>query len=115
MGWVSLFDPERLRTLLRMPEGSRPVAILCLGRVPAFYPRPMLEQERWAERQQLRALVMDDYWNESSGSVPNGEPRAITSQLPDGKPACGRQETGEVAAGQAEAAIAAPAPIPISR
>ncbi|HEV7442651.1 MAG TPA: 5,6-dimethylbenzimidazole synthase, partial [Steroidobacteraceae bacterium] len=31
MGWVSLFEPESLRQLLRMPEGSRPVAILCLG------------------------------------------------------------------------------------
>src|SRR5271170_4760667 len=43
MGWVSLFDPDSLRQLLRMPEGSRPVAVLCLGHVREFYPRPMLE------------------------------------------------------------------------
>ena len=42
MGWVSLFDPEAVRTLLEMPEGSQPAAILCLGPVEAFYPRPML-------------------------------------------------------------------------
>ena len=31
VGWVSLFEPEALRELLRMPPGSRPVAVLCLG------------------------------------------------------------------------------------
>jgi|GEM_PF-3864331 len=32
--------------LLAMPAGARPVAILCLGYMDAFYPRPMLEQGR---------------------------------------------------------------------
>jgi 5,6-dimethylbenzimidazole synthase len=62
MGWVSMFDPEALRDLLRMPSGSRPVAILCLGRVEAFYPRPMLETEKWRPRADLASLVFDDYW-----------------------------------------------------
>jgi 5,6-dimethylbenzimidazole synthase len=63
MGWVSLFDPEKLRTLLRMPEGSRPVAVLCLGYVPAFYGQPMLEESNWARRMDLRELVKTDYWS----------------------------------------------------
>lgn len=71
MGWVSMFDPEALRALLRMPVGSRPVAILCLGRVDAFYPRPMLEMQQWRERADLASLVFEDYWpedgNEASG------------------------------------------------
>jgi 5,6-dimethylbenzimidazole synthase len=62
MGWVSLFDPEALQTLLRMPAGSRAVAVLCLGRVPAFYERPMLEQHRWADRCDINELMMTDYW-----------------------------------------------------
>lgn len=62
MGWVSMFDPEALRELLRMPQGSRPVAILCLGRVDEFYPRPMLEAQNWRERVDLSTLVFDDYW-----------------------------------------------------
>ena len=62
MGWVSLFDPDGLRQLLRMPEGSRPVAILCLGYVPEFYRRPMLEENGWAPRADLRDLVKIDYW-----------------------------------------------------
>lgn len=64
MGWVSLFEPESLRQLLRMPEGSRPVAILCLGYVPEFYRRPMLEETEWAERLDLKDLVKTDYWLE---------------------------------------------------
>jgi 5,6-dimethylbenzimidazole synthase len=62
MGWVSLFDPEALRELLRMPVGSRPVAILCLGRVDAFYERPMLETRGWRARIDLSNLVFEDHW-----------------------------------------------------
>jgi len=62
MGWVSLFEPESVRQLLRMPEGSRPVAILCLGYVPEFYRRPMLEESGWAQRADLQELVKIDYW-----------------------------------------------------
>jgi 5,6-dimethylbenzimidazole synthase len=62
MGWVSLFEPESLRELLRMPQGSRPVAVLCLGYVPEFYPRPMLEIAGWAERRSLSMLVHTNYW-----------------------------------------------------
>jgi 5,6-dimethylbenzimidazole synthase len=64
MGWVSLFDPEALRRLIHMPEGSRPVAVLCLGYVPEFYPRPMLEEAHWAHRLDLKDLIQTDYWDE---------------------------------------------------
>jgi 5,6-dimethylbenzimidazole synthase len=69
MGWVSLFDPEALRQLVRMPEGSRPVAVLCLGYIAAFYPRPMLEEVGWARRFDLKDMVQTDYWNEG-GDTP---------------------------------------------
>jgi 5,6-dimethylbenzimidazole synthase len=62
MGWVSLFEPEALRQLLRMPDGSRPVAVLCLGRVAEFYPRPLLELTDWAHGRDLASLVHTDYW-----------------------------------------------------
>jgi 5,6-dimethylbenzimidazole synthase len=64
LGWVSLFDPDALRQLIRMPEGSRPVAVLCLGYVPAFYPRPMLEAAGWADRTDLDEFVHIDVWKE---------------------------------------------------
>ncbi|MGM0411875.1 MAG: 5,6-dimethylbenzimidazole synthase [Pseudomonadota bacterium] len=62
MGWVSLFDPEALRRELAIPEGGRPVALLCLGHVDAFYDRPMLEQEGWDRRRPLEELVHTDAW-----------------------------------------------------
>jgi 5,6-dimethylbenzimidazole synthase len=68
MGWVSLFDPEELRRLIHMPEGSRPVAVLCLGYVPTFYPRPMLEEADWAHRLNLKNMVQTDYWTEENGA-----------------------------------------------
>jgi 5,6-dimethylbenzimidazole synthase len=66
MGWVSLFDPEALRQLLRMPVGSRPIAILCLGYVPQFYRQPMLEEAHWARRVDWKELVKVDYWTTDS-------------------------------------------------
>lgn len=62
MGWVSLFDPVELGRLLSMPGDARPIAVLCLGHVDAFYDRPMLEQEHWAERLPLESLVGTDAW-----------------------------------------------------
>ncbi|SHN01103.1 5,6-dimethylbenzimidazole synthase [Phytopseudomonas punonensis] len=62
MGWVSLFDPAALADLLGMPPGSKPVAVLCLGPVPAFYPAPMLVQEGWAQVRPLSELLFQDRW-----------------------------------------------------
>jgi 5,6-dimethylbenzimidazole synthase len=65
MGWVSLFEPDALRQLLRMPNDSRPVAILCLGYVREFYPRPMLEMQNWTRGCGIESLVHTDYWSQS--------------------------------------------------
>ena len=62
LGWVSIFDPEAVRGILRMPAGAKPVAILCLGHVEQFYDAPMLEIEGWAERKPLRECVFENYW-----------------------------------------------------
>jgi 5,6-dimethylbenzimidazole synthase len=62
LGWVSIFDPEAVSGILRMPPGARPVAILCLGHVEQFYDAPMLEIEGWAERKPLRECVFENYW-----------------------------------------------------
>ena len=59
LGWVSIFDPLELARLLGMPAGARPVAILCIGHVEAFYPRPMLEMEQWAERMPIEAVMAE--------------------------------------------------------
>ncbi|WLQ13618.1 5,6-dimethylbenzimidazole synthase [Hahella aquimaris] len=62
MGWVSLFDPVELAALLQCPEGSEPIAILCLGHVDKFYDAPMLQQENWSQRKELQELVWFNQW-----------------------------------------------------
>ena len=62
MGWVSLFEPAELARLLGLPDGSEPVAVLCLGPVTEFYDRPMLEEVGWATPRPLTELVSVDGW-----------------------------------------------------
>ncbi|HET9876388.1 MAG TPA: 5,6-dimethylbenzimidazole synthase [Mycobacterium sp.] len=62
MGWVSLFDPQRLARLLAMPADAEPVAILCLGPVPEFPDRPALEIDNWAQRRPLAEFVWENSW-----------------------------------------------------
>ncbi len=64
MGWVSIFSPEQLAKLLQMPEGSKPIAVLCLGPVKAFYDEPMLQTEKWARRAALADMVFEDRWGQ---------------------------------------------------
>ncbi len=63
LGWVSLFDPETLRTLCDMPEGSKPIAVLCLGHVKDFYPAPMLEIEEWDKRKPVADILYENKWD----------------------------------------------------
>jgi 5,6-dimethylbenzimidazole synthase len=64
MGWVSLFDPQALAELLAMPPGSKPLAVLCLGPVEAFYEAPMLVQQGWARPRPLHELLFENRWGE---------------------------------------------------
>lgn len=62
LGWVSLFRPNDVIDLLKMPEGSQPIAILCLGHVDEFYDEPMLQKENWAKRGNVKNYVMENMW-----------------------------------------------------
>ena len=64
MGWVSLFEPQALADLLKLPVGAKPLAVLCLGPVQAFYPAPMLVLEGWAQARPLDELLYENFWGE---------------------------------------------------
>jgi 5,6-dimethylbenzimidazole synthase len=64
MGWVSIFDPVRLGSLLAMPDDAEAVAILCLGPVPDFPPRPQLEIDHWTLGRPLNEFVSENGWAE---------------------------------------------------
>jgi len=62
-GWVSMFDPQRLRDIVGMPEGSQPIAVLCVGQVHEFYTAPMLELEKWDQRRPLNEILFENRWD----------------------------------------------------
>lgn len=72
MGWVSLFDPRALAELLSMPAGAHPVAVLCIGHVDAFYPKPMLELEAWAARMPLSEILAENAWPAAEDAAGQG-------------------------------------------
>ena len=62
VGWVSIVDPVRLRTLLRIPDHILLVAYLCLGYVDRFASEPELERAGWESRVPLRSAVCYDQY-----------------------------------------------------
>lgn len=70
LGWVSFFDPQALAALLALPVGTRPLGILCIGRVPAFYPRPMFEDAGWGQRLPLSHVLFENHWPAGDTGTP---------------------------------------------
>jgi len=64
VGWVSILDPARLRSLLRIPDHILLVAYLCLGYVDQFATKPELERSGWEKRIPLQAAVCYDAYSE---------------------------------------------------
>lgn len=62
LGWVSMFDPARVGALLQLPPKAQPIALLCIGPVPDFYDRPLLEMEGWRFGKPLEDLAFVDRW-----------------------------------------------------
>jgi 5,6-dimethylbenzimidazole synthase len=70
LGWVSMFEPQALAALLRLPVGAQPLALLCLGPVPAFYDAPMLELSGWRQGRPLAEFVHIDGWSDEGVPPP---------------------------------------------
>ncbi|GAW37021.1 5,6-dimethylbenzimidazole synthase [Roseovarius sp. A-2] len=62
MGWVSIFRPEDLRAILRLPEHVEIVAYLCLGYVSELFDGPELAARGWRQRLELDSLIMNERW-----------------------------------------------------
>lgn len=70
LGWVSFFEPAALARLFAMPEGARPIAILCIGPVARFPERPMLETLGWGARLVLDEVVFENAWPTDARPTP---------------------------------------------
>lgn len=63
VGWVSIMDKQKLKTLLRIPDRIEVVAYLCVGYVSHFYDEPELQVKGWEHRANLENLVTTDQWD----------------------------------------------------
>jgi 5,6-dimethylbenzimidazole synthase len=63
VGWVSILEPARLRSALKIPAEITPVAYLCLGYVQAFATEPELEQAGWEKRVDLQSVLSFDRYD----------------------------------------------------
>jgi 5,6-dimethylbenzimidazole synthase len=64
VGWVSILDLDRLRSLLGIPAELVPIAYLCVGYVSEFPAEPELQSVGWESRESLARLIHFDRWGE---------------------------------------------------
>lgn len=64
VGWVTLFRPEDLATLLHLPDGVTTLGWLCVGYPDERQPAPGLERAGWSRRLSLDDVVMAERWPE---------------------------------------------------
>jgi 5,6-dimethylbenzimidazole synthase len=67
VGWVSILDFDRLRSVLAIPPDITIVAYLCIGYVSEFPAAPALETVGWETRENLDRLIHFDRWNGRDG------------------------------------------------
>jgi 5,6-dimethylbenzimidazole synthase len=66
VGWVSIFDHDRLKDHLGIPETVEVVAYLCVGYVDQLYTSPELQVKGWREKIPLDKLIYRERWPEAS-------------------------------------------------
>jgi 5,6-dimethylbenzimidazole synthase len=66
VGWVSIFDHDRLKRHLGIPDTVEIVAYLCVGHVTELYTVPELAAKGWRDRIALDRLVFAERWPEAS-------------------------------------------------
>ncbi|MHA4810657.1 5,6-dimethylbenzimidazole synthase [Flavitalea flava] len=57
MGWVSILNPEKVKTILNAPAGNQLVAYLCIGYVDKFLTQPELVILQWEKRKEKDKVV----------------------------------------------------------
>ena len=76
--WPIALSPASLADALDVPRGWTFIAYLCIGYVPEFPERPILESAQWAERLPPRSLLHFDSWD-STGEQGKSLTKALES------------------------------------
>ena len=70
-GWVTLFQPHELASLVGLPDGVETLGWLCLGWPDERPPEPGLERAGWSSRQPLSDVVLWERWQENGAPPPS--------------------------------------------
>jgi nicotinate-nucleotide--dimethylbenzimidazole phosphoribosyltransferase len=70
VGWVTLFQPDDLASLIELPSGVETLGWLCLGWPDERNAQPGLERLGWSKRQDLADVVLHETWPEASTLPP---------------------------------------------
>jgi len=57
VGWVSIVDPQVIKTALNAPQQNELIAYLCVGYVNEFLDEPELKQQQWQREKQQDEVV----------------------------------------------------------
>ena len=83
MGWVTLFEPRELASLIGLPEGVETLGWLCLGWPDERPPEPGLQRAGWSTRQPLSDVVLWERWpNDERGVDPAPPPSHLRAPSP---------------------------------
>ncbi len=62
MGWVSILDPNKVKTILNAPAENELIGYLCFGYTDLFYSKPELEIKKWAcKKKQNEVVIKEKY------------------------------------------------------
>lgn len=70
MGWVTLFEPDELNSLLTIPDGVETLGWLCLGWPDERPPSPGLERRGWSKRLPLEDVIIHNRWPDTAMAPP---------------------------------------------
>lgn len=62
IGWVSLINHRKVKSILNAPKGNQLVAYLCIGYVSEFLSHPELEILQWEKRKEKDNVVYYDQY-----------------------------------------------------
>jgi len=60
LGWVSILNANKVKTILNAPEDRQLIGYLCLGHVDKFYENPELERLQWEKRKNINDVVIKE-------------------------------------------------------
>jgi len=69
LGWVSILDPERVKTVLNIPASISLVGYFCMGFVENFAAEPELERAGWERRLPLEDVLRSDTFDQPWGAL----------------------------------------------